>query len=526
MCKPSRVLLIVLASACQEESVLAPPQPLFSEQQWAKLQSLADLPDPPPDPSNKYAGDAAAAALGKKFYFDPQFSGVSTLKDTLGRSFPADEGRAPAGENVDISCNTCHDVTKAGTDPDAVHVAIGVGAYDVNAQQTVNAAYFSLLYWNGRNDSLWAQIVAVGESGVSMGGSRLKTAWRIADAYRAEYTAVFGTDWPLPAEMDSVVAQKARFNADDGTCIETVPGVCPELCHEVTNTDTAETACVPRFPIHGKPGKKAGCQWADAVAPVESLKDAFDCMTPEDRAVVTRIYVNFAKAIAAYEYTLISRNSAFDQFVDSNDPGSDLVSADAKAGAKLFIGAGWCAQCHSTPLFSDGQFHDIGVPQVGEFVPTEADCPEGGSCDCVAGTNCLPWGFRDGLAKLHANQFRRDSSWSDDPDVGQVFHELYNRPLADAQKGQWRTPSLRDVEKTAPYMHDGIYATLDEVVRHYQDGSSVKGPVVGQVDGRIGAMMLTDDEFAQLVEFLKTLTGEPLPDDVTSAPVLPAATPF
>ena len=65
----------------------------------------------------------------------------------------------------------------------------GGGAYDVNGQQTLNAAYANIIYWNGRNDSLWSQIVAVVESHVSVNGSRLRVAWRIADAYRDAYNA-------------------------------------------------------------------------------------------------------------------------------------------------------------------------------------------------------------------------------------------------------------------------------------------------------------------------------------------------
>jgi len=517
--------LLLGVGGCQDDSVSSTPRSQFTESQWQTLQSLAELPDPPPDLSNKYRDNPAAVTLGQKFYFDPSFSGPSTLKDTLGQSFAPEQGRAPLGQSVDISCNSCHDVSQhAGSDPEESHVSIGVGAYDVNGQSTINSAYYDLLYWNGRNDSLWAQIVAVGESPVSMGGNRLKTAWRIADAYRTEYEAVFGADHPLPTQMDTVAAQKLRLDAD-GTCVLDVGLVCPELCHEVTNTETLAAACVPRFPLHGKTGRQADCQWADATDPIESLKDAFDCMTPEDRATVTRIYVNFAKAIAAYETQLVSRNAAFDAFV-AEGPESEQISESAKAGAKLFIGEGWCVQCHGTPLFSDNLFHDIGVPQVGDFVPATADCPEGASCDCVNGTNCLPWGLRDGLAKLQGNKFRRDSSWSDDPNVGVTLHDWYATPLSDAQKGQWRTPSLRSVALTAPYMHNGMYGTLEEVVGHYEIGSQKKELIVGEVDSRVGDMALTEDDVAALVAFMEALTGEELPVELVTKPVLPAPSGF
>ena len=83
----------------------------------------------------------------------------------------------------------------------------------VNSQQTINSGFADIIYWNGRNDTLWSQIVAVVESYVSINGSRLRVAWRIADAYRAEYTALF-PDYPLPPELDSVAMQKTRLAAD------------------------------------------------------------------------------------------------------------------------------------------------------------------------------------------------------------------------------------------------------------------------------------------------------------------------
>src|SRR5439155_14305390 len=129
---------------------------------------------------------------------------------------------------------------------------------------------------------------------------------------------------------------------------------------------------------------------------------------------------------------LISRNSAFDKFVHAANPSSDLLTPAARRGAQLFVSRAGCIECHNTPLLSDNQFHNVGVAQSGPFVPTEADCPDGGSCDCVYSDsspevkNCLPWGAFDGLGKLKSNKFRRDSVWSDDPgDVSRApWYEL------------------------------------------------------------------------------------------------------
>src|SRR5688500_1108084 len=143
-----------MAVACESE----PPDPYLP-----LLEKHAGLTDPPPDTSNKYALQPAAQALGKKLYFDPHFSGEVIGKDMLLRDMTT-ATREPLGQSAAVSCNSCHDVTRGGSDHTAVPgnvVSFGAGAYDVNSQQTINSAYADIIYWNGRNDSLWSQIMAV-----------------------------------------------------------------------------------------------------------------------------------------------------------------------------------------------------------------------------------------------------------------------------------------------------------------------------------------------------------------------------
>ncbi len=441
----------------------APGDPGFTPEEWAKLASLAGLGAPPTDPSNRVSGDARAARLGKKLYFDEAFSGVSTHVDTLGRVTPL--GRSPKGELAHLSCATCHDPRKAGASADVLSpmgLAVGAGLYDVTVQTTFNAAFHSTFYWNGRNDSLWSQALAVAESPVSMAGNRTRIAHRMAEAYRAEYEAVF-TD-PLP-------------EASSRTGVPT--------------------------PHDGRPGAIPGCQKGD---PREPFGDAFDCMAKSDQNRITRVFVNFGKAIAAYEARLVSRDSAFDRFV-AEGPRSTLLSESARRGARLFVGKAGCVECHSTPLLSDGKFYNIGAPS-NPSAPVETDCPKGGKCDCDAGKNCLPWGALDGGKKLALNPFRRDSEWSDARD--EPVREPIPRP-----RGAYRTPSLRDVALTAPYMHNGIYDSLREVLRHYSYGGRITtGPIVGEVTDKLKIIELGRTEERDVVAFLETLTGAPLPEEL------------
>jgi cytochrome c peroxidase len=495
----------------------------FTSTQWSALKKLAGLPDPPPDASNKYVGRVTAEALGQKFYFDARFSGNATQLDMLRRT--TQYARAAVDQPINISCATCHNPARAGSDFTSIpgHVSVGAGWYDVNGQQTVNAAYYDLIYWNGRSDSLWAQIMAVNESFVSMNSNRLKNAWLIQEKYKAEYEGVF-VDYPLPltGAVTDLPPTNPKFSS--GTtphpqqyqCVLDTGSVCPSTCRSQT-TVAGGTSCWPRFPAQGKPGSKTGCNASD---PTEPFGDAWDCMAAADKTLINRVFANFAKSIATYEYKLISRNSDFDKFMGEG-PKSALLSDAAKRGAALFVGKASCVECHSTSFFSDNGFHNVGVPQVGAAVPTEMDCPENnGPCDCVKGVSCLPWGVWDGIKKLKGQTTsRRDQSLSDDTTdiTRKKFTDL---ELTDNLKGTWRTPSLRDVALTAPYMHNGALRTLEEVVWHYNIGGASAG-YPGDKAVQIRPLGLTDQEQADLVAFLQTLNGEPLPKELTVSPPLP-----
>ncbi|HEY4187935.1 MAG TPA: cytochrome c peroxidase [Polyangia bacterium] len=501
----------------------------WSEEEWGRLAALANLPaEAPADNSNKYIGNGAAETLGKKWFFDGRFSGAATLLDQLKRPVPY--ARAAKGATMTtVSCTTCHDLGNAGIDDTSTpgNVSIGAGWFDVNAQPTMNAAFYNLSFWNGRTDSLWAQALGATEGGVSMNSSRLHVAWVISDFYKTDFQTVF-PDAALPmTELSSALMATLQT---DGECT-LANGACPDDCRPETDAVAGPMGCWPRFPLQGKPGAKTGCQVGDSTEPAG---DAWDCMDPADQTTVNRIFVDFGKAIAAYEAKMISRNSAFDDYVAAG-PQSNVISPAAQRGAQLFVGKAACSDCHNTPLFSDNGFHNIGVPQTGPGVPTEAECPAGGVCDCVetpAGTdtsgntiaakaakNCLPWGARDGIGKLQKNAFLRTSVWSDD--MTDMSRQKYvAMSTDDIPAGAWRTPTLRDIALTAPYMHDGVFATLEDVIDHYDRGGGA-GDAVGVPAAQIRPLFLTDEDKSDLVEFLKTLTGEALPADFRSAPVLP-----
>jgi cytochrome c peroxidase len=490
----------------------------WSDQDKAVLTSLSGLEAAPAtDASNKYVGNPMAIALGKQLFHDTRFSGPETMLNAISRPMPY--GRVAKGQATAIACVSCHSPSAGSIDPtsDPGNVSLGAGWTFTNALPTINAAYYKIQTWNGRLDSLWAQGVADNENGLTTNGNRLHTAWVINDLYHDSYQGVF-TEHPLPMDgTQALLSPQLETDAPVAGQCKLVAGSCAAPCRSVTSTIANATGCWPRFPLQGKPGKTTGCQSGSADEP---FGDAFDCMDAADQKLVTRVLVNFGKAIAAYEFTLVSTSSPFDRWIADLAAGqesqSTAISDEAKNGARLFVGKAGCSDCHNSPMLSDNKFHNAAVEQAGPAVPTESDCPAGGVCDCAPQTdthagpnNCLPWGAYDGISKLQKNAFRRDGAWSDDP--SDMSRMPYVSMTVDATLiGGYRTPSLRNVALTAPYMHTGGLATLEDVVEHYNQGGA-----------QIRPLYLDTSEEKQLVEFLKSLTSDPVPAELTAAPMLP-----
>lgn len=216
----------------------------------------------------------------------------------------------------------------------------------------------------------------------------------------------------------------------------------------------------------------------------DALDDSWERMAKEDRELVDRIYVHAGKAIAAYLRLLVGRNAPFDRFVAGQ---ADAIGEEAKRGVKLF--ELHCESCHAGPHFTDNKFHALAVAQVGDGVPK------------------IDRGRPDDLPPLQASVFNASGPWSD----GRI-QLTSDRP----SRGEFRTPSLRNIELTPPYMHAGQFKTLANVVAFYNAGG---GEVEGiRKDPLIKPLKLSDRDQADLVAFMKTLTDEPPPKALLTPP--------
>lgn len=160
-----------------------------------------------------------------------------------------------------------------------------------------------------------------------------------------------------------------------------------------------------------------------------------------------------AQALAAFERTLVSNRSPWDRFMDGDDA---ALSAAAQRGVRVFDEKAKCVTCHHGPNFTDNQFHALGLP------------------------------VRPGAPN----------------DQGR-----YEVTRDEADREAFRTPSLRNVAQTGPYMHNGLFATLEDTLQFYikaEGRPAHRHPLITPLD------LLTEQDTADLLAFLRSLNGEPL----------------
>lgn len=348
----------------------------------------------------------------------------------LGQALFYDPGLSPSGG---ISCATCHSPTLGFAD--GRKVSAGVGETTRNAPAIPGSQFGPWLFWDGRADSLWAQAAGPIESPVEMGSDRMLVARRLTTAHGDRYAALAG--------------------------------------------DVPDLSDPARFPPRARPSPD----------PSDPLAVAWSAMTPEDRALVDRLFVDAVKAIAAYERLLVPTEAPFDRYVDAvargdATGGGHLDEAQIR-GLSTFLRRGSCVSCHHGPILTDRAFHNLGLPFSGPFDA----------------------GREVGARQVLTHEFNCRSPWSDTPRCEEL--EYLDPTFPDFQQA-FKTPTLRNVALTAPYMHHGELATLDEVVAFYDE---LPGDAASNHrELTLRPLGLTPADRADLVRFLQALTGDPLPE--------------
>jgi cytochrome c peroxidase len=213
---------------------------------------------------------------------------------------------------------------------------------------------------------------------------------------------------------------------------------------------------------------------------------AFGREPPADDETAT---VDVAKALAAFQETLVTGRTPFDEFRDAlargDAAGAARYPVAARRGLAIFVGEGRCTMCHGGPRFTNGEFGDIGIPYFA--APGRVDA-----------------GRYDGIRRLKSSRYNLLGPFNDDPmrstAIGTRFVALEHRNF-----GEFKVPSLRNVARTAPYMHNGSVATLRDVVAHYSNLDEDRLHADGERILRPLRLSRTDTD--DLVAFLESLSA-------------------
>lgn len=215
----------------------------------------------------------------------------------------------------------------------------------------------------------------------------------------------------------------------------------------------------------------------ERLAQVPEYRDRFRAVFGEELPS----WANALRAVAAYQRTLNSRNVPFDAFLKGD---GNAIAEASKRGFKLYSGKANCIRCHDGPLLSDDRYHNLGVPPSPDFLNSPV--------------KQITFRFEQA-----SNGVSRKVYESACDDLG-----LYYVTKRAADIGRFRTASLRELRHTAPYMHNGVFRTLPEVIEFYNAG----GGAHSNRTPHLKPLGLSREEKADLLAFLECLSGDPLAD--------------
>lgn len=527
----------------------------FSNEEWQRVTAIVPMStEMPSNPFDTRANEDAVARFGQRLFFDKRGAEAITVDGPTGKGpYPLIDSttglpvldlvtmmpKIVPGEKGKVSCATCHGSQYLVEARSTLVVSHGRNWSGRNTPTMSNLGYLSAILWTGNFDSMREH----GSAALGGNSSTMSQIHFIYNFHKAEYTSLFG---PLPDALDPTSTEAARFPA--------------------TGNPKAATT------VNGKS--------------VMSADGAFEKMLPEDRAVINTMKGNMGIVFDAHNRRLTTPNSPFERYVRDQDASAISERAknglrlfigkascvDCHNGPALSDG-----QFHNvgvaTPMFAPGSTTVAGTPDRGrggallgglnnqlmrlrtnEMLPSELE-----EVPIFGGAGQYSDNPTEGRRRLEGKEEASCVTRSTDmADITSACQGLFypgapaddtktpavaakpadprldvcvqaNTPTGictkydDAFEGTFRTPILLNVAETGPYFHTGEKSTLRDVVVHYNVGGSPEGTFVGTKSPRLRPLGLSDTEIDDLVEFLKTLTGNPPDPNWMCDPALPPA---
>ena len=409
--------------------------------------------------------------------------------------------------NAQVSCASCHNPGRSFTDGRVT--AVGIGTTERNTPTLVNISLNSWFFLDGRADSLTAQAIGPWldprEHGMSLPGLASKILTLHLDTYESLYGPV----------APEIVAAIQRLTNEEPSALQ-LPG--PELIPQALRIYAIAT--MGSFSaldgiLKDASRKRISPQEQFALLSAglkdstgsQSLKDENKAnQTQEIRQVIASILEvvsNSTAALEAYQRTIFATESPFDHFakrLKSETKASDAFASDFAedefAGLNLFLGRGKCDLCHSGPNFSNSQFHNIGLPWSPEV--DSKKMPSGRAQGIMDVRNHLL-----GCKQPHIIAARKANQL---PDLSQCAEIDFLKDDALESMSAFKTPTLRNLKLTGPYMHDGRFASLEDVIEHYSSLS--EEPAIGHKEETLKPLNLSKKEKNQLLKFLLSLESK------------------
>lgn len=348
-----------------------------------------------------------------------------------------------------LSCASCHDPKQGFAKHEKISDPRDSKQVKRHVPHLWGMAYNRWYFWDGRADSLWSQALFPLEDVAEMANNRVHLVKIILD------------------------------NKDLKQSYEEIFGEMPQSLKKADLTVAAKP--YPKQPDHPE-------------------HQAWLGLSEEEKSDVNQVFSNLGKALASFEETLLAQHTAFDKFAQQlknnslhDEAGTAAISPLAAQGLKLFMGKAACINCHFGENFSDSEFHHSFL----ERIDLKHDL-----------------GRYTAIKSLLNNTFNANSAFNDVDENDQAYRNKLDYIYQNIEfRGQFKTPSLRNIALTYPYMHTGEFADLVEVINYYNRISDRMGETDHQ-EVLLKSLLLSEQEKKALVTFLNTLTDESVINDI------------